>query len=1037
MSLQGQIEEMGLGPIIQALSLNRYRGTLRIETEAGSRFFFISEGEIVLVRQVKRDPMRLGDLLIRSGHISEDQLQEALDEQKRLESTMRLGETLAKMNLVTPEQIEQAVRSKFEEDFLDLFLLDKGRFEFIFGLTPEALFAPDERLERITLSTSGLMMEAMRRVDEWQEMIASLGSFDTIYRNRTQSMGTPIENYEFEGVSIPKHARLELYELLDGTRSLREVIAEALGKGIASRLETFQYLHALEKNQLVKPLDFKTLLTDAKEALSSGDVQGAAKLIRAILTRKEKLDLGLVKRYLDFLKKQDRPRLAFDEARRFAAQALADEDHQTAITLYEEAIALYRNPEVVDRLFYALLRANQRKRAVEVGVGLREYLQSENDLSVATRVAQNLMEIDPEDPGVLELWGLILQRRERNEEAVTTLERALGRLSQDSPRRGSVIAAILELRPDREDLRDTAELFELRQAREQLKRERRRRWISIAATLAVAFLLWRGNAEVVSRSRLGEAERLLADAGEDPFKQQEAHRAAGLLLEGVQSFTTASGRAADLKKQVNDRWLDLRQEDLRRADELVKRRQAEAEAADARRKLEERRQAAAQELTIYRGLVGQKDYAGASAKALEILGQFQDLGDPALAEQIENVRVFALLRSKPSGATVRVGGKELGRTPQALPLEPGKSLVARVGASGYRRVELTLAGDGFVEQTVELVPGPAWQVDLPAPPLLPAVSAEAVVLATPDGKVRCFEGADGEQRWVAECPGQGALAGVALVGPVVVATRGRLACGLSLRTGKVEWELTASGTLQGPAAARVLNQQVALVAGGAEIDVLDAASGAPLVKVTGLPAAASGAPAGGDGWGFLPLADRTIGFPLALGGQRERSWATIERRWEQPKVVATGPLHFAPTAEALIVPVAKGTELRILGMSTGVVTPVAPSIGPLVGVAADQGTIFCVGNKGQLSSFRGDGLEILAAKPLVAAASGGPALVDHDLVVADDEGTLARYTRSGRRHQAAPVKLGKPLTLPLVSTGSAVVAVIGKLVYVVEPLGEK
>ena len=44
----------------------------------------------------------------------------------------------------------------------------KGRFEFIFGLTPESLFGPQERLERISLSTESLMMEAMRRVDEWQ-----------------------------------------------------------------------------------------------------------------------------------------------------------------------------------------------------------------------------------------------------------------------------------------------------------------------------------------------------------------------------------------------------------------------------------------------------------------------------------------------------------------------------------------------------------------------------------------------------------------------------------------------------------------------------------------------------------------------------------------------------------------------------------------------------------------------------------------------------------------------------------------------------
>ena len=1033
MSLQGQIEETGLGPIIQTLSLNRYRGTLRIETEAGSRFFFISEGEIVLVRQVKQEPVRLGDLLVRAGHLTEDQLEAALAEQRRLENTVRLGDALAKMEMVTPDQIEAAVRGKFEEDFLDLFLLDKGRFEFIFGLTPESLFGPEERLERISLSTESLMMEAMRRVDEWQDMISRLGSFDTIYRNRAQSIGTPIESYNFESVALPKQARIDLYNLLDGTRSLREVIGEALRDGIASRLETFQYLHALEQNQLVKPMDFKTLLGEAKQALGSGEVQNAAKYIRAILTRKEKLDLGLVKRYLEFLRKQQRPRLAFDEARRFAAQALADGDSGVAITLYEEAIDLYETPEVIDRLFYALLRANKRERAVTVGLKLRDFLQSENDLGVATRVCQNLQELDPNNPEVLELWGLILKRRERNEEAVEALDRALAGLALDHPRRGPVVDALLQLQPNRNELRDEQELIELQNARIQLALERRRRWISVAATLVGAILVWFVFSSVRSSGLVSAAEQQLAkdDLGADDLRR------AGELLGGVSTFSLSSGRAEELRAQIHDRWTDLSKEAAERGNELIKLKEAEQAAQERRRERERRLEEVRSALASYRSALASEDYAKASEVALATRAAHPDLDDPGLAAQVEDLKIYAHLTSEPS-ADVIVGGEVVGRTPHALALTPRTPVTVRLRRVGCRRVELALDALKYVEESAKLAPGPAWELKLGATPLPVVSRSDSVLVATGESTLRCVDAGSGSPRWKTEVPGEGKLAGIALVGDVVVAARGKVASGYNVLSGEREWSraLELQSPATAPGHARVLNQEVALIAGGRTVLVLDAGTGATLLAVSGLPNVALGAPAGGEGFGFVPLRDRIVGFPLAGGGKRRSAYKKLPQRWEA-KVVASGPIAFGETAEAVLVPVAKNTQLRLLGARTGVVTPVAPGLGPLVGMTTEKGTIYCLGSNGQLSSFRGDGLEILAGKPVVSAASGGPVFVDQDVVLVDDQGLLSRFSRTARRRDDPPVALGGPLTQPLSSAGRAVVAVVGDKVLLVELLASK
>src|SRR5437762_2535933 len=109
MSLQGAIEDMGLCELVQALALNRYRGTLRIESDGGlSRFFYLNEGEIVLLRTVTSEPVRLGELLVRAGKIVPSQLEQGLSRQQTHSET-RLGDTLVSLGYVSQRDIEEVL----------------------------------------------------------------------------------------------------------------------------------------------------------------------------------------------------------------------------------------------------------------------------------------------------------------------------------------------------------------------------------------------------------------------------------------------------------------------------------------------------------------------------------------------------------------------------------------------------------------------------------------------------------------------------------------------------------------------------------------------------------------------------------------------------------------------------------------------------------------------------------------------------------------------------------------------------------------
>jgi MSHA biogenesis protein MshE len=64
------------------------------------------------------EKVRLGELLVKQGLISEDQLKQALDEQKR--SGRKLGRVLADNNFVTEEGISQALAKQLQIAFVDL-----------------------------------------------------------------------------------------------------------------------------------------------------------------------------------------------------------------------------------------------------------------------------------------------------------------------------------------------------------------------------------------------------------------------------------------------------------------------------------------------------------------------------------------------------------------------------------------------------------------------------------------------------------------------------------------------------------------------------------------------------------------------------------------------------------------------------------------------------------------------------------------------------------------------------------------------------
>ena len=1031
---------MGLGAVIQTLSLNRYMGTLRIETEdAGNQFLFLSEGEIVLVRQVQRDPVRLGDLLLRAGKLQEEQLQAALAEQKQ-RTTGRLGALLVELGMIQQDEIERVIRAKFEEEVLDMFLLDRGRFEFIFGLSPEALFAPDEKLERVALNAEGLMLEAMRRIDEWQEMFKALGNLDTIYQNRG-TRSEDVAEISLEGIDLPGPTRLALYQLLDGTRSLREVLAEAIRSRIASRRETFLFLYGLYKGELVTPLDTKTLLTEARNALGAKDVPKAAKYIRAILGRKGELELSLTRRYLDFLRKNKRPKLAFEEARLFAAQCLARGDIEQAIALYEEAISLeFRNAEVLDRLFYTLLRANRRDRAVQVGLALRDHLGSEAGVTVATRVVRNLKELAPDDPEVHELAGLVHKQREENEDAVRELERALAGIGQKHVRRGMIVGALLELQPGRADLLAEKESAEVQAAREQLRREFRRRLLLVGvlptALLLLAIGVWAGLREAQAREALVTARGLCAG---DPGENLSNYRQAADLLGNVADSWTVGAEARALKQELDGKIAAALKAERAQREELIKRTR---EVEDARqRELQRQEQAAALEqgLLAYTKLVGGEEYAAATHKALELRQAFPDA-----AAQLDDLKLFLRAESEPGGAEAYLDGKLLGTTPLVIGLPAGKKAKLSLRLRGYQVLEEELAGAEFQTRRFTLEPGPVWRQELASPPLVPmGAGRQGLVLAEAGGRLTPLSFVDGRPLWsppsrdaleAIETAGHARPAGLdwaVSAGSWAIVGAGPVVASWELSTGQPQrvHKLPGRTRFFPPPVVRLKGQELLVLVDQKSCTVFAPASGQLVLEVP-LPAPAAQPPVVGGGRVFIPLQ----GDELLAVDLQERSSAPI--LWRQSGLPSLAAPLYSERSEAVVLRSAQ--ELRSVRAVDGqVLATLRPDLGPLQDAAVIDERVYVLSKSGLLAGlgvYDGE-LVVRGTKVAEQPVSHGPLTVGKDLVLVDAAGEVLRVSPSGRRRGGKLTLGGTPSAVQ--SVEDRVLAVLGeKTVVLLEPTEE-
>ena len=173
MSLKGDLKTMALPDILQWIAVGQKTGTLQVERRSIKKRIIVRDG--LIFSSWSNDPREsLGQFLIRTRKITRTQLDQLLVEQQK--TGKRLGELVSRQGLVTKTDIETALREQAQEEIYDLFLWPRGAFEFKEGDFPQDVLIAFET------AVTPVIMEGIRRVDEWQRIRAIFPTMETTFK---------------------------------------------------------------------------------------------------------------------------------------------------------------------------------------------------------------------------------------------------------------------------------------------------------------------------------------------------------------------------------------------------------------------------------------------------------------------------------------------------------------------------------------------------------------------------------------------------------------------------------------------------------------------------------------------------------------------------------------------------------------------------------------------------------------------------------------------------------------------------------------
>jgi hypothetical protein len=270
MALEGNLTDFGLSEILQLIGVQQKSGMLSINSDDRSMVLFFRDGKLISTRDRRRkskDPFK--DYLTRYGVISRQDLLRIM--QISAQSKLDITDIIVSEKFLTEEEMKKHFRYHIQEAVHEILTWQQCNYKFMPGR---------DIIDGIKTwgeySIEGLLMESMRRIDEFPQILEEFPDEKMIIsRKKTEEEPQDLEGNEEKILSLLKeertlgyliaHAEMPSFDTYEALKHLKEkgliatflelrpeTAAESAGKskrlsaaGILARVSSVVILFAL------------------------------------------------------------------------------------------------------------------------------------------------------------------------------------------------------------------------------------------------------------------------------------------------------------------------------------------------------------------------------------------------------------------------------------------------------------------------------------------------------------------------------------------------------------------------------------------------------------------------------------------------------------------------------------------------------------------------------------------------------------------------------------------------------------------------
>ena len=249
--LQGDISRVQLPDVLSFVSMIRRSGKLILRNGTMERTLVWKDGDIVFATSNSPEDS-LGLFLLRNGKITQQQYDES---KRRVTPQLRHGKLLVQMGAISPKDLWWGVKNQALDIIYSLFHWQSGSFEFVESMEEIS----GERIV-LSLNTSSVIMEGIRRLDESARIREKVPSLDIVF------MKIPGVTPDFDELEM-SDSEVGVYNDIDGMRSVRDLIATS---NDLTEFDVTRILFQLVSARLIEPApeekSFRPVFLDVEDS---------------------------------------------------------------------------------------------------------------------------------------------------------------------------------------------------------------------------------------------------------------------------------------------------------------------------------------------------------------------------------------------------------------------------------------------------------------------------------------------------------------------------------------------------------------------------------------------------------------------------------------------------------------------------------------------------------------------------------------------------------------------------------------------------